>query len=490
VSKQGKFLSVFRFFTIFLAIALILLPLWVYQNFGVTVLFDNVYFHILIGADALIGVDHQIIQSLINELILLPLGIALIFEFTLLILKASETKKRKYQNLYNYIALLEKKSILFGIVLIAAIDSGCSLGATQYFYQQAASKDYFSAYYTKPGSVLKHSVKKKNLIILYIESLEQNLTNKEIFGTNLIEPIDKLPGITVKKFVAAPGTDWTIAGVVSSQCAIPLKASLFIRKFDLINFFLPKAICIGDILASQGYDQSLFIGSDLKFCRVGKFYQNHGYQHLYGKREFASSGISPSLFKGWAKGLNDDTLLDEAFNHIIKAAKSTKPFNVVIMTTDSHPPRGTPSPRCRQSERNNGIIGAYQCTSRFVAAFIKKLQNSGILDNTTLILMGDHPLKATPEYLKYFPNPRYVYFKIFDPDFKKRPTRNIMTHFDVAPTILDLLNIQLSTHQRYGLGVSIFADSSQVDYQKLFDAVTKQSVLNPSKTYDSFWYPK
>jgi phosphoglycerol transferase len=489
MSKASKILSIFRFLTISLTVALVLLPLWLYQNFGITVLFDNIFFHILIGKDALVGVDNQIMQSLVKELILLPLGIALIFEFTLLLFKSSETKKRKYPKLYIYLNLLDKKSILLGIVLIAAIDSSCSLGATQYFYQQAASNDYFSTYYTKPGLALKHSAKKKNLIILYIESLEQNLTNREIFGTNIIEPIDKLPGITIKKFVVAPGTGWTIAGIVSSQCAIPLKAPLFIKKFDLINFFLPKATCIGDILASQGYEQYLFLGSDLRFSRVDKFYQNHGYQHLYGKHEFSSSGISPGLFRGWGNGLNDDTLLDEAFKHIIKAAKSTKPFNAVIMTTDSHPPKGTPSSNCLQSERDDGIIGAYKCTARFVAAFIKKLQNSGILDNTTLILMGDHPFVSTPEYFKYFPNPRYVYFKIFDPDFREKPTRNIMTHFDVAPTILDLLNIRLSTHQRFGLGVSIFADSSQADYKKLFDAVTKQSILNPSKTYDSLWRP-
>ncbi|MEI8054843.1 MAG: LTA synthase family protein [bacterium] len=387
--------------------------------------------------------------------------------------------------------MLDKKSILCTMALIAAIESGCSLGATQYFYQQAAGNDYFSTYYTKPGLVLKHSTKKKNLIILYVESLEQNLTNKEIFATNLIEPIDELPGITVKKFVAAPGTGCTIAGIVSSQCAIPLKASPFItvKRFNMINFFLPKATCLGDILASQGYDQYLFIGSDLKYSRIDKFYQNHGYQHLYGKHEFANSGINPAFFKGWGKGLNDDMLLDEAFKHIVKAAKSAKPFNVVIITTDNHPPKGTPSPNCSQSERDSGIMGTYQCTSRFVATFVKKLQSKGILDNTTLILMGDHPFISPPEYFKYFPSPRYVYFKILDPNFKKRPARDFMTHFDVTPTILDLLDIRLSTHKQFGLGASIFADSSQIDYKALFDAVTNKSILNPSKTYDYLWRP-
>ena len=484
MNKTGKFFYIFRFFAIFLAIALVSLPPWLHQNFGKTVLFDNVIFHMLIGTDALIGTDHQIIQSFINEVILLSLGIALLVEFALFVLKKYEHKKLMY-----YTCLLEKKSILAGIFLVAAIDSGFSLGATQYVYQQAASKDYFSAYYTRPGLVLNHNSKKKNLIILYVESLEQTLTNKELFGKNLIETIDDLPGITVKKFVAAPGTGWTIAGMVASQCAIPLKPPPFTNRISRINYFLPNLTCIGDILASQGYNQYVFVGSDLNFAKVDTFYKNHGYQYLHGLHEFANEGMSPSLFTGWGKGLNDDTVLDEAFKHIIKAAKSTKPFNVVIITSDNHTPNGMPSPRCRQTEKDNGFIGAYQCSSRFVAAFIKKLQDSGVLKNTTLILMGDHPFMAKPEYAKYFPNPRYVYFKIIDPNFKKEPTRDTMTHFDVAPTILDLLNIHTSTAQKFGLGVSIFADKSQTPYKKLFDAVTNQSILNPSKTYDSFWYP-
>lgn len=484
MNKTGKFFYIFRFLAIFLAIALISLPPWLHQNFGKTVLFDNVLFHMLIGTDALVGADHQIIQSFINEVILLALGIALLVEFALFVLKKYEHKKLVY-----YICLLEKKSILAGIVLVATIDSGFSLGATQYVYQQAAGKDYFSTYYTKPGLVLNHNTKKKNLIILYVESLEQTLTNKKIFGTNLIEPIDELPGITVKKLVAAPGTGWTLAGMVASQCAIPLKTPPFTNKISRINFFLPNIVCIGDILASQGYNQYVFVGSDLNFAKENKFYKNHGYQHLYGLHEFANEGMSPSLFTGWGGGLNDDTVLDEAFKHIIKAAKSTQPFNVVIITSDNHTPNGIPSPRCRQTEKDNGFIGTYQCSSRFVAVFIKKLQNSGVLRDTALILMGDHPFMAKPEHTKYFPDPRYVYFKIIDPNFKKEPTRNTMTHFDVAPTILDLLNIHTSTAQRFGLGVSIFANKSQINYKKLFDAVTNQSILNPSKTYDSFWYP-
>lgn len=483
MNKTSQLFSIFRIFSIFLTIVIISLAPWLHQNFGESVIFDNIFFHVLTGTDNLLGADDEIILSFVNQVILIPLEIALVFEFTFAVCEFKLPKAKKI------VSLLGKRSNLLLIILVAIVCSGIKLGAAQYFYQRAAGKDYFSTVYTKPSLGLKHGFKKKNLIILYVESLEQTLTNKEIFGTNLIEPIDQLSGITIKEFTQAPGTGCTVAGMIASQCAIPFKAPPFTKKINRLKFFLPNAICLSNILASLGYEQYLFVGSDLRFARMDKFYENHGYRHLYGLREFTNAGMNPKLFNGWGKGLNDDTLLDEAFKYIIKAAKSNKPFNFVIATTDNHEPNGKASPRCHQSERNNGFMGAYQCSSRFVTDFIKKLQNSGVLKNTTLVIMGDHTFMAGSKQLKYFPKPRYVYFKILDPNFKKIPTRNIMTHFDVAPTILDLLNIRPNTYPKFGLGVSIFADASPLDYKKLFNAVTNQSILNPSNTYDSFWYP-
>lgn len=453
-------------------------------------MFDNVLLHLLLtDTNTLWEADHQITQSFVN-MIVLSVGIALAFELVLLALefKISESRKSKYQNLYRYINLFKEKNILFGIFIIAIIGAISSLGATQYVYRQMAKQDYFSSVYTQPTLHLNQKIKKKNLIIIYVESLEHNLTNKEVFGSNLIEPIDQLPGITIKKFIPTPGTGCTIAGMVASQCAIPLKLPSFNQNIKWIKFFLPNAICLGDILATQGYTQYLFLGSDLKFAQVGKFYRNHGYQHLYGLRELTNNNTDTKTLCGWGHGLNDDQVFTEAFKHIIKAKKFSQPFNVVIMTTDNHAPNGITSPNCHQAEKNNGLMGAYQCSSRFVADFVKKLQKNGILKNTTLIIMGDHPFPQTYKQLKYFPNPRYIYFKIIDSNVKIKPTRDLMTHFDVAPSILDLLNLQLPTTKKFGLGISIFANISPADYQTIFDTINKQSILNPSNTYNSLWH--
>jgi arylsulfatase A-like enzyme len=64
-----------------------------------------------------------------------------------------------------------------------------------------------------------------------------------------------------------------------------------------------------------------------------------------------------------------------------------------------------------------------------------------------------------------------------------------MTHFDVAPTVLDLLGLG-SPDRRFGLGVSLFADISADTYAAHQQQVLSESILSNSPTYDAFWKPR
>ena len=72
----------------------------------------------------------------------------------------------------------------------------------------------------------------------------------------------------------------------------------------------------------------------------------------------------------------------------------------------------------------------------------------------------------------------------FDGD--ERPKRNRMTHFDVAPSILELIGFSGGVYSRFGLGVSVFSDVSAEEYGNHFDKVTSRDILNYSEVYESF----
>ena len=65
-----------------------------------------------------------------------------------------------------------------------------------------------------------------------------------------------------------------------------------------------------------------------------------------------------------------------------------------------------------------------------------------------------------------------------------------MTHFDVTPSLLDLLGLPDGKDTRFGLGISLFSSISAEAYERHLQAVTDKSILNKSSTYEAFWKPR
>ena len=127
-------------------------------------------------------------------------------------------------------------------------------------------EDYFAQYYVEPSQEIKAPAIKKNLILIYVESLERTLSREDIFNENLIKEIDSIEGNDVKHFIQNSGASWTAAGMTASQCSTPLKP-LFIKLSESTQF-LPNAKCLGDILKENGYEQYFVVGGNEKFAKM------------------------------------------------------------------------------------------------------------------------------------------------------------------------------------------------------------------------------
>ena len=118
---------------------------------------------------------------------------------------------------------------------------------------------------------------KKNLICIFVESAETTFQDKEnggVFDENIIPEMtaiarenisfsqsDLLDGAAV-----APGTGWTIAGLVAQTAGIPLK--VYTRgdnRLGNFEYFLPGAVNIGEVLADQGYHNFFIAGSKFSY---------------------------------------------------------------------------------------------------------------------------------------------------------------------------------------------------------------------------------
>src|SRR5207248_2066007 len=121
----------------------------------------------------------------------------------------------------------------------------------EYIHEFSKGKsDYFKEHYVDPKSVTFDVIKPKNLILIYVESLENTYSDKQLFGYDLLHSLHELKGISFKNYIQMPGTGWTIAAMVSTQCGVPLKTMTFFhhRESEFFEKYLGNAECLSDIL--------------------------------------------------------------------------------------------------------------------------------------------------------------------------------------------------------------------------------------------------
>jgi phosphoglycerol transferase len=495
---MAKFLSHKReFFFIYVALALLTTLEFIEKNFG-GVRIEQIFFF-LADEGGVVGTDSALFTSAFLLIILKPIVLILagygarrmfdirfkrvlsqvtdrIPRISILAIRGAAASRWLFQ--HSWIL-----SCLSALYLIGQV-GGASAVTRSY------GEDLFSKFYVapvEPKTLIPPP--EKNLVILYVESLESSLRNEAVFGENLLAPIDEQFGKEPLKLHQSPGTGWTTAGMVSSQCAVPLQNFMGNRLGHKNGKILASATCIGDYLSKFGYQQYFYVGPDLKFSGMDKFYSAHGYQHLIGRDQLKTLGIDGRLFSGWGAGVHDDTLLDAAYAQIESMHLNGTRFNVAIITTDNHAPEGFPSERCTAQERMTGFTGTFRCTSRQIGVFLNRLDRAGILENTVVVLMGDHLFFNNPNHQKFFSKTakRYVYFNFID---RSAPAnmqyRERLTHFDVAPTVMEMITGYTGKFSRLGLGISL-SDSDSDKYQRHLNAVTSEAILNHSDLYRSLW---
>ena len=333
---------------------------------------------------------------------------------------------------------LNKLIILTGVILV-----NHQYSLLDYVKQHLHSgKDYFAANYIYPDRVKIAAKKPKSLVLIYVESLETTYENTSVFRNNLLQRLMYLDGnhTEFSHYQQMPGTSWSVAGIVATQCAVPLKlVTVFDGNSigDSVKHFLPGAKCLGDILAEQGYKNVYLNGAELSFAGVAKFLKEHHYTELYGRDEWLQSGIvKPGQLTGW--GLPDDMLLAQAKIKLAALIKDNKPFNLTIFTIDTHGVTGQLSPSCARDGYNT-FEGIVECTSNQVAKFVNDIKKQGWLDKVNVVVLGDHlAMKnlATKELEKVEAVP-----------------------FDMLPSILTSLGFQIEGG-RLGLGYTAFGKQS------------------------------
>ncbi len=358
------------------------------------------------------------------------------------------------------------------------------------------SEQSLAAYYVRPAVTSTPSTP-KNLITIYLESTENTFGDPDLMGRNLLANLDEATEgwADYRGLEQYAGGGWTMAGLVATQCGIPLKSQLTVEGLDYnkmgeqVDHYLPGATCLGDVLAAQGYTNVFVGGADDDFAGKKTFLGDHGYSRVYGLSDWKADGEDPDqISEAW--GLSDARMTAHALEVLKGLHASSRPFNLTMLTLDTHEPAGV-FPGCSTDDAI-AMATAITCSTRAVARFLGAAQAAGYLDDTVVMVMGDH-LKGTGDHDSFRDallraDHRTIVFRVWSPHAVVRYARESADQLSVLASTLELLGFGVD-HGRAGVGVS-FVQSHELSRTAL--ALPSQEyrtlLLAPSsELYRGFW---
>jgi len=420
------------------------------------------------------GASEGLVQLFILSVLLPAVGISalLIFfyflpekKFPLISRTIFFAKKKMYLGFCFFIALL-----FFSLSIIDAWDS-ISLGS--YLSSQLHSSKFIEDNYVDPKGIELHfPEKKRNLIYIYMESTELTFMDEAhggAFPDNLLPEMTALSkegedfsgaGESRNGGIALPGATWTMGAIFAQSTGLPLKISIEQNSMDSQKAFFPSVTAIQDILKEEGYTQKFLLGSVGYFGGRELYMKDHGDVKVedfsYWKRK---NKFPKDYWVNW--GFEDEKLYSYAREELSNLAKEDKPFNLTLLTVDTHFPDGYVCRLCQNNYPDNQYANVYRCASRQVTDFVNWIKKQDFYENTTIVISGDHPTMDR-DFCDHVPKSyqRKVY-TVFLNAAAKRKERNKREYatFDYFPTTLAAMGVEIPGN-RLGLGTNLFSGES------------------------------
>jgi len=233
---------------------------------------------------------------------------------------------------------------------------------------------------------------RRNLVVIYAESLEQTYFDEALFPGLMTELRELKPRATAFTNVrTAAGTGFTIAGLVATQCGLPLITAGHPNSMRGMDRFLSGATCLGDLLQERGYALHYLGGADLSFAGKGTFFRSHGFDSVMGSEELAPRLEDPDYVSTW--GLYDDFLFEQLLERFDSLAQGEKPFGLFTLTMDTHHPRGHQSRSCiglEYGDGSNAMLNAVRCADHLIARTLRTILAAPAAKDTLVVLASDH----------------------------------------------------------------------------------------------------
>ena len=344
--------------------------------------------------------------------------------------------------------------------------------------------------------------KGKNVLVIHAESIQQFTFNTKINGKEVTPNLNKIAkeGIYFSNFYAVESVG------TSSDSEFTFSTSLLpaVNGTVAINYWDRDYTSIQKLFKNEGYYVFSMHGNNCSFWNRNLLHQSLGYDKFYCYTNDYEIDETIGL------GLSDKSFFKQSVSHIKEINKNNKNwYGTLIMLTNHTPfsyitdhsdfdvtykynvidPETGEIINKEAPYLEGTILGNYFKSVNYadeaIGELISNLDKNGLLDNTVVIIYGDHDAKIKKQEYEYYYNynfetmsvldkndPNYhvvtdyeyevnrkVPFIIWTKDTKfNKEVKSIAGMYDAMPTIGNMFGI----NNKYALGNDLFSVSNNI----------------------------
>ncbi len=304
---------------------------------------------------------------------------------------------------------------------------------------------------------------KPNIILISIESFNANFIDKKNPEGKYITPffnslIDR--GYFIENFYSS--SVQTGKGHFTTLCSLlPLSQGKVFARYDDNSFY-----CLPEILQDFGYSTIFFQANER-----ANFDNSYTFLSRNGIDQFVTPDLKvyqPAFLKQikWGWGLQDNYIYQQALSRMDLMLEQKKPVFMMVATISNHM-RFDSIPKEQQIlYPNNPIdpkkryLNSLRLVDQYLKEFFFELKKRPYYKDSIVIVTSDHSFPAgehenyypeTHSYQESFQIPLLILWPDKLPAYREK-TR-AFSQLDIAPTILDILGIEVKNHFQ---GSSIF----------------------------------
>ncbi len=375
----------------------------------------------------------------------------------------------------------------------------------------------------------------KNVIAIHAESLQDFTLGLEFNGNEVTPNINRLvkTGIYFDNFYAQVGVG------TSSDTEFTYSSSLLPSNNGtvFVNYYNDHFITMQNLLKDKGYYVFSMHGNVGDFWNRNAMHINMGYDKMYDKSSFV-------IDEEYGLGLSDASF----FRQVVPMIKDIndnvgKPYYGTLITLTNHTPWSDVNKYdeldlgidevidgeiVHRDYLNTTIMGRYLKSVNYmdkaIGSFLDDMDKEGLLDNTVIIIYGDHDARIPKNQYEYMYNydpvtdevyseddENYTEFNEYDYELSKNIPLIIWTKemtkgveidtpmgmIDALPTIGNMLNV----YNKYALGkdimsikkdegIIVFKDGSFITDKVYYNAKSNESYMISSSIIESDYISK